>query len=404
MGDSKPGTRVLIFSGKGGVGKTTTAAATGLRTAALGQRTIILSVDVAHSLADAFDATARLVDHPTGDPYPVAPNLEIQELDVQTEVTRHWDEVFGYFFALFSRTGMDDLMAEEIALIPGMEDVIALLYLNEYVKAGAHDVIILDLAPTGESLRFVSMPNTLDWYMRKVFKFERRLAKLVRPVAKRLAEVPLPEDSYFEEIQQLWNRMEGVDKVLLDPQRTSVRLVTNAETMVVRETERAHMYFSLYGMTVDGVVANRILDIPSDQIPAQLKGWVDTQERNLERLRRDFSPLVVDVLPLQDDEVVGLERLERLATALYGPLEGGRDPAARSTGRAPYAFSTKDGQTTLSVFLPGLDPKNLEVLREAETLVLRIGSQKRHLSLPRRLYGVAPTRTQYRDDTLHIHF
>lgn len=395
--------RVLVYSGKGGVGKTTVAAATALRAARLGHRTIVVSVDVAHSLADAFDVTSAISGHPKGTPFPVAPNLDIQEIDIQEEVIRHWDEVFHYFSALFAQTGLDDVMAEELALIPGMEDVIALLYLNDYVQDGNYDVIVLDLAPTGESLRFVSMPNTLDWYMRKVFRFERNLARVARPVAKRLAGLPLPDDSYFKEIERLWKRMEGVDKVLIDPDVTSVRLVTNAETMVVRETERAHMYFALYGISVDHIIVNRVLR-PEGPTPEWLAGWVKTHEANLERIHNSFAPIPISIIPLQDDEVVGLERLTRLADHLYGTGDDAMDPVAHGHVTAPYHYTETQDATTLHLHLPNLDRRDLDVYHEDEELIVRVGSQKRHILLPRRLRGIAPSRTRYEAPELLVRF
>lgn len=397
--------RVLIYSGKGGVGKTTIAAATGQRSARLGKRTIILSVDIAHSLGDAFDVTEDLLEAPRGEPFPIEKDLWIQELDVQEEIFRHWDEVMRYFSVLFTQAGLDDVMAEELAIVPGMEDVIALLYLNDYVQSKEYDVIVLDLAPTGESLRFVSMPNTMDWYMRRVFRLERNVAKVMRPIAKRMAHLPMPDDSYYQEIERLWKRMEGVDQVLVDPATTSVRLVTNAEQMVVKESERAFMYFNLYGVIVDGVIVNRLLsEIDADEIPPLFARWVETHHRNLERIRTSFAGLPILTVPYQTDEVVGSERLEQVADALYGPLDGGIDPTLAHPVRPPFRFETTNGRVTATLHLPNLDPRTLDLWSEENELIVRVGSQKRHIPLPRSLRDRSPEQAGYHDGELTVVF
>lgn len=400
---SKP--RVLIFSGKGGVGKTTLAGATGLHTARSGKRTIIISIDVAHSLADAFDLTDELTGRARGLPYEVEQNLEIQEIDVQEEVFRHWKEVHRYFSVLFAESGMEEVVAEDLALVPGMEDVVALLFLNDYVQENRHDVIILDLAPTGESLRFVSMPDTLDWYMRRVFRFERTITRAARPLAKRMSKVPLPEDSYFKEIERLWARMEGVDKVLNDPDQTSVRLVTNPERMVIKETQRAHLYFSLHGVVVDEILVNRILPTLDDEgIPAFFSKWYQTQQKNLQTIHNEFPDLPISRVPLLDDEAVGKAQLARLAEKIYGRPGEGRDPARPERHDPPYRVEGRDDETLLHVHLPHLDKRQLDLWVEREELILRVASQKHHLPLPRSLTRQQPTGARYENGWLHVAF
>ncbi len=249
MQNKKP--RIIIFSGKGGVGKTTIAAATALRCAEQGLKTIVISVDIAHSLSDVFNLDIDLHDRNRGKPRPVRQNLWLQEVEIQEELDTHWGEVSKYLAALLGSSGMTEVLADELAIIPGMEDVISLLYINQYYRERTFDVIVIDCAPTGESLRFISMPSTLEWYITRIFSLERSLMKVARPIAKRLTDIPIPEDSYFASIKDLFVKLEGVDQVLLDKEVTSVRLVTNAEKMVVRETQRAFMYFCLYGLVVD---------------------------------------------------------------------------------------------------------------------------------------------------------
>src|SRR3974390_2700273 len=224
--------RILLFSGKGGVGKTSLAAATGLRLAELGYRTLVMSIDPAHSLADSFDLNTDLFHSQTADPLAIRDGLSILELNIQKEVKRHWQEISSYVISVLRTTGISDVEAEELAILPGMEELSAMMYVNQFRREDRYDVIVLDCAPTAESMRFVSMPTTLEWYMKHIFPFQRGIMKAVRPLANRASPVELPTDSYFANIQDLFGKLEGIDTLLEDPRTTSVRLVPNAEKMV----------------------------------------------------------------------------------------------------------------------------------------------------------------------------
>jgi arsenite-transporting ATPase len=219
--------RILLFSGKGGVGKTSLASATGLRLAELGYRTLVMSIDSAHSLADSFDLDVELFQVQTSDPFPIQDGLSILELNIQKEIKRHWQQISSYVISVLRTTGISDVEAEELAILPGMEELSAMMYINQYRRENSYDVIVLDAAPTAESMRFISMPTTLDWYMKHIFPFQRNLLKAVRPIANRVAPFELPTDSYFVNIRDLFEKLEGVDEILEDPRTTSVRLVTN---------------------------------------------------------------------------------------------------------------------------------------------------------------------------------
>src|ERR1700739_665151 len=245
--------RVLLFSGKGGVGKTSLAAATGVKLAELNYRTLVMSIDPAHSLGDSFDLETELFHARTSDPLQVSDRLSILELNIQKEIKRHWQEISSYVSSVLRTTGIGSVEAEELAILPGMEELSAMMYINQYRREQCYDVIVLDAAPTAESMRFISMPTTLEWYMKHIFPFQRNLLKAVRPIANRVAPFELPTDRYFANIRDLFEKLEGVDEIMEDPHTTSVRLVTNPEKMVLRETERAFVYFSLPGLTVDGV-------------------------------------------------------------------------------------------------------------------------------------------------------
>src|SRR5712692_6606315 len=330
--------RILLLSGKGGVGKTSLAAATGLELSRLGYRTLVMSVDPAHSLADSFDLETGLFHGKTGDPLPITERLAIHEVNIQKEIKRHWREISAYVISVLRTTGISDVEAEELAILPGMEELSAMMYVNQFRREARYDVIVLDCAPTAESMRFVSMPTTLEWYMKHVFPFQRGLLKAVRPVANRLSPVELPTDSYFANVQDLFGRLDGISDLLEDPKVTSVRLVTNPERMVLRETQRAFVYFSLHGLTVDSIIVNRVL--PDTVNDVFFNEWRASQAKILEEIEEYFAPVAVKRVPLFTHEMLGRERLEELAQSLFS---GNEDPAAVTRTEAPYTFEKMDG-------------------------------------------------------------
>lgn len=390
--------RIIIFSGKGGVGKTTVASATALTCAKQGLKTVAISIDIAHSLSDAFHVDADLHDHNKGKPRQVMENLWIQEVDIQEELDHHWGEVSKYLAALFGSTGMTEIFAEELAIIPGMEDVISLLYINQYYQEQAYDVIVVDCAPTGESLRFLGMPTTLSWYTRKVLNLERNLLKVARPLAKRLTQVPLPEDAYFDALRDLFMKLEGIDEVLLDRKVTSIRLVTNAERMVVRETQRAFMYFCLYGIVVDTIIVNRLFPLSIQD--EYFREWLLSQQKSLEQIRTIFDPIPIRTVNILHDEVVGVDKLSEMGSMVYGQA----DPSSIFHEDSVYEIEQRDGDTTLKIKLPFVTKESVELTKEAGDLVVRIGSFKRHIFLPRTLSARKPARASLNDNILSISF
>ena len=390
--------RILLYTGKGGVGKTTVAAATGLVLAARGLKTLVMSVDAAHSLADAFDLDGRLADKRRGVPVGVAENLWIQEVDVTEEIGRHWQDISGYISTLLAVTGVEEVLAEELAIFPGMEEVSALLYVNRYARDEAYDVLILDCAPTGESLRFVSLPPTLDWYMKKLFKVERSFLKAARPVVERVTNVPLPPERYFDNIQSLAEKLDGVDALLKDPKTTTVRLVTNAEKIVLRETQRAFMYFGLYGFTVDAVIVNRLL--PPMVGEGFFDKWRKTQALFLAEAKRYFDPVPIWTVPLKDDQVVGVEGLAELGRALYE----GADPAASFRTTAPYRYQKRPGHYLLTLDLPFAEREDVELAVASGDLIVTLGNFRHHIPIPRTLSGHVPTKAKVEAGRLTVRF
>ena len=379
------GMRILLFSGKGGVGKTSLAAATGVKLAELGYRTLVMSIDSAHSLADSFDLDIDLFHNQTSDPFSIQDGLSILELNIQKEVKRHWQEISSYVISVLRTTGISDVEAEELAILPGMEELSAMMYINQYRREKRYDVIVLDAAPTAESMRFVSMPTTLDWYMKHIFPFQRTLLKAVRPIANRVAPFELPTDSYFANIRNLFQKLEGIDEIMEDPRITSVRLVTNPEKMVLRETQRAFVYFSLHGLTIDTVIVNRVL--PQEVTDTWFKEWHSSQDNVLRELDEYFAPVPVRRVPLFAREVLGKERLRELAKVLYSERE---DPSAVTQTEKPYAFGKRNGKYEVRLRLPFTTKGEIGLFKKGDELVVEVGTLRRHIGLPRSMAALVP--------------
>jgi arsenite-transporting ATPase len=390
--------RIIIFAGKGGVGKTSVAAATGIKAAEMGKKTLIMSLDAAHSLIDIFDLGRNLLDQNRGKPIKVRENLWLQELDIQEEIQKNWGSIHKYLSLLLNTTGLNEILAEELAILPGMEEVSLLLYINQYVQRNKFEVIILDCAPTGESLRFISIPTTLEWYMSKVFKMERTLVKVARPIAKRIYNVPLPGDDYFETLEKLFERLKGVDQILTDPQCTTVRLVTNPEKIVLKETQRAYMYFCLYRMHIDAVVMNRIF--PDGVRDNYFSEWKKNQETYRKKAEEYFSPLPILSVPLFREEVLGYEQLKRMAEEVYA----GKNPLDHFYSGELYRLEKKDGAYRLLLKLPFASKEDIVLNTFAGELSIRLGGYKRLIPLPRPVAGARSIRAKMDGDTLQIIF
>ena len=389
--------RILLFTGKGGVGKTSLAAATGVRLAQLGHRTLVMSIDPAHSLADCFDFNTDLFHLETSDPLQINDKLSILELNIQREIKRHWQEISSYVSSVLRTTGISGVEAEELAILPGMEELSAMMYINQYRREHRYDAIVLDAAPTAESLRFISMPTTLDWYMKHIFPFQRNLLRAVRPIANRVAPFELPTDNYFVNIRNLFEKLEGIGEIMEDPRTTSVRLVTNPEKMVLRETQRAFVYFSLHGLTVDTVMVNRVL--PAEVMDTWFDEWHRSQENVLQEIDEYFAPVPVKRVPLFAHEVLGKDRLQELAKVLYPADE---DPLAVTRTDKPYTFEKRDGIYEIRVLMPFAVKGEIGLFKKGDELVVEIGTLRRHIGLPRSMAMLRPSRAKLDNGVLTV--
>lgn len=385
--------RILMFTGKGGVGKTSVSAATALRSADLGYRTVVLSTDPAHSLADSFEL-------PIGnEPTLLAPKLWGQEIDLLHQMELHWGRVQEYLSAIFVWRGMSDLVAEETSVLPGMEELASLMQITALAESGLYDVIVVDCAPTGATLQLLAFPELARWYLDKIIPFQKAAIKMAGPMLKRIIEVPLPDEELFQSIEDLVLQLHRVSELLGDPDVSSMRLVLNPEKMVVKEAQRALTYLSLYGYATDLVVCNRM--IPITVSDGYFANWKDIQAKYRQFVEEAFSPLPIFDVPWFDDEVVGVEMLRRMGAALYA----GQDPAALFyTGQAQEVRKT-NGVYQLRLPLPFVEKSDIKLTRSMhDELIVHIGNWKRNIALPRVLAGLPVQGARYEERDLVVLF
>ena len=389
-------TRILLFTGKGGVGKTTTAAATALRCADAGLRTIVLSTDPAHSLADSFDVPLG----PLGTP--ITEHLWGQQLDAQERLEDAWEEIRDYVRDVLQWAGIDAIEAEELSVIPGLDEIFALADIKTYATSGEWDVVVVDCAPTAETIRFLSLPDILSWYMERLFPTTRRLNRTLRPILSRVTNLPVAGDEVFGAGKRFYDRLDGVREILTDPDATSVRLVVNPEKMVIAEARRTYTYLSLFGYRVDAVVANRLL--PDEITDPWFKSWKELHAEHLEAIEAGFAPLPVLRAELASEELVGVTRLREFGERLYG--DAGVEPDARLHHDDPMRVErAADGSSyVLSLTLPFADKDDLEVSRKHDELFVRVGPYRRALLLPDSLRRRTVTGARFEGDRLAITF
>lgn len=384
--------RVLLVTGKGGVGKTTTAAATALRLADDGHRVAVTSADPAHSLSDSFDVPLGPI------PTEVAPGCVAQQLDARARFEEHWSEIRDWLLQVFDWAGVGSVEAEELAVLPGLDELFALTEIESLCASGDHDVVVVDCGPTAETIRLLSLPDVIGWYMDRLFPASRRLHRVVAPVLSRVGRLPMADDAVFAAGQRLYDRLDAVHRILADPAVTSARLVLNPERMVVAEARRTFTQLSLFGYQVDAVVVNRVL--PDDVTDPWFDRWRATHAEHLDAVRSDFAPLPVLTSRLASSDVVGLDALRLLGDELWA----GFDPASRLVDRRPVHLRRSGDSYELAVDLPFADRSDVEVSRAGDELLITLGAQRRALALPESLRRRDVTGATVADGALRVRF
>jgi arsenite/tail-anchored protein-transporting ATPase len=384
--------RVILFTGKGGVGKTSVAAATAVQCARAGYRTVVMSTDPAHSLGDSFDVELG------ADLTPISTNLWAHEVSSLHEMQRHWAKLHEYAVEVFSTQGLDEVVAEEVANPPGMDEIASLMWIKHYAQRDEHDVLIVDCAPTGETLQLLTFPDAAKWWLDKIYPWERRAMRVARPVLQPMMGIPLPSDEVFASLKDLLMDLGGMRKVLTDPAVTTVRIVLNLEKMVVKEAKRAFSYLSLFGYVTDAVIVNRLL--PAEVHDELFKKWQRIHKRYEVEVQESFAGIPILNVPLFDQEVVGEKMLLRMAKATYGD----RDPAEFFANSSPQRIDKDGSDYVLTLKVPFVDRSAVDLSRHNGELYVTVGNYRREISLPRVLAKRDTAGASIQDGELRVRF
>ena len=384
--------RTILYTGKGGVGKTSVAAATARRCAGRGLRTVVLSTDPAHSLSDSLEAELGSGPTPCGD------NLWGQEVQAQEEMERHWEAVQDWMGELLTDRGVDRIAAEELTVPPGMDELFSLLQIKRHHEADEYDVVVVDCAPTGETLRLLSFPDVASWWLDRVIPLERRLVSAARPFAKSVLDIPLPSDAVFEEVQRLVRSLVAMNGILRDRSRTTVRLVMTPDRMVIKEAMRTFTYLNLYGYLTDAVMVNRVF--PDDLAEGYFAAWHAVQQEQIELVRSAFDPIPILSAPYFEQEVIGGTMLDRLADETYGALA----PEKVLHERLTQELVSDNGSATLRLAIPFAEKADIGLKKIGLEVVVRVGSQKRTIILPPALAEHHPSAARFEGGALEVVF
>lgn len=384
--------RIIIYTGKGGVGKTSVAAATGIKLADSGVKTLVISTDLAHSLADSYEV--NLSDKPTL----VRENLWAEELNPQSALEARWDKVHNFLVRFFRVMGLKDVFAEEMLLLPGMEELFSLLEIYHHYQKQQFAAIVLDFPPTASTVRLLSFFDLIGWYMEKFFKIKRKTVRIMRTFTPTVMKIPLPEDDVFDALAEIYEKMAAIKQVLVDPNKTAIRLVLNPEAMVINESQRAYTYLNLYGFSVDALIVNKVL--PADFAGEQFSQWRDRQVKNIAMIKDIFQSVKIFTLPQMAKELKGVTNLQLIAKKLYpdvSPL------VCFSTTKTIELEKTESGYL-FKVYMPFLEEKKFDLFQKGVLLIITVNSYKRKIVLPQVLSNKTIKRAFYQDKYLQLYF
>jgi arsenite-transporting ATPase len=361
--------RIILFTGKGGVGKTTSAAATALRCAQEGYKTLVVSTDPAHSLSDALNVELK------PEPVQIAENLWGQEFDVYYSMKKHWDNMRNLMLTIFRWRGVKNIVAEELSVLPGMEEASAFLWIEQYYREKTWDVLIIDSAPTGETLTLLSLPQVMQSWINKALP--KLAIKTVGSIIRKTSGVPI--DKGFEELDKLFTKLENVQKIMLDPSVCSIRIVANPERMVIQEAKRAYTYLQLYGYNVDAIIVNRILPEEMGGAGSVFEKYIKSQAEYLQEIDESFSPLPIFKVQHVGQEVFGLELLDKIGRSIYGEL----DPKKIFHRESPFAVIEEKHHYVISMHLPFIGSSDFKLNKYGDELVINLGGRRKSVFLPR---------------------
>jgi arsenite-transporting ATPase len=384
--------RIILYTGKGGVGKTTVAAATALKCARLGYKTIVVSTDPAHSLRDSFNIKLG------PEPKKIGDNLFGQEIDVYYSVEKYWGKLTEFLQSLLGWMNVDDILAEEFSVFPGMEEISAFLWVNNHYHEADYDVIIVDSAPTGETLKLLSLPDIARWWLVKIFPIEKRVMKVIKPAIRVVSDMPLPEEKTYDAIEILFEKLDAIRQVFADPKVTSIRLVMNLENMVIKETQRAYTYLNLYGYPVDSLIINRTM--PEELDHPYFKKWRKKQKKYRKDIDDMFSPLPMFDAPLFSEEIQGLKALDKFSTELFDHI----DPTKIFYSEKQYKVVKNNDNFEMHIKLPFVTKKEVELFQVGDELTIHIENQRRNIFLPNFLAKLSVKKANFDGDVLKVVF
>lgn len=384
--------RIILFTGKGGVGKTTFSAATALLSAQKGYKTLVISTDAAHSLSDSFEIQL------TNQPKKIASNLYGQEINALEQIEKNWGDIKSYLMAFFSSQGIEDIEAEEMSVFPGMEELFSLMEIRRYEQSSEYDVIVVDCAPTGDTLRLLSAPEITNWYLKHIFPIQRTAAKAVRPVASRVLPFPFPEDKVFGAMKKLSSQLAEMKDILSDPKKTSIRLIVNPEKMVIKEAQRAFTFFNLFGYAVDLIIVNRV--IPPHVTDAYFSKWKSIQASYMEMIAESFAPIPIFSLELLDQEIMGKGLLSRVAHKIYDT----KDPCQLFVSQKPMDIQKTEKGFDVFLYLPFVRKTEIDLQKNGDELVVKVGNFKRNILLPQTLISYSVSGAKFEENKLKISF